>query len=477
MARRNNQTNTLIKWVVIAGDLLMLNGIITLFRWHHPYLMTWTADRTEVLWVVCNMAMVVAMWKFSTIIHLRLVSGTDILRRVFLLTIVQTVIAYLVMKAIDVNQPVGWLLMEIGVCQIVVMTVKRFVERSIIKRMRQTGRNTRTVTFVGNDPELDSLYGKLIKNPTLGYRFIGYYGEAKGDSGKIEVENNTKNPPLHLGTLQDLMTALERDEIQDLGDELYACLPRRESKTLMALSDYCDGHVVRFYYVPPSVERLGMRLKRELLDDIEVFTTHEIPLENPVNKIIKRVFDVLLSVIALVLCLPLLPVVTIFILWQSPGPLFFRQERTGVNGKNFVCYKFRSMHVNKQADTQQATEHDPRKFPFGDWMRKYNIDELPQFWNVLMGDMSVVGPRPHMLYHTEMYKHKIGKYMVRHFVKPGITGWAQVTGFRGETKELWQMEERVKHDIWYIEHWSIWLDIRIVWLTFKSIFIHDENAY
>ena len=135
------------------------------------------------------------------------------------------------------------------------------------------------------------------------------------------------------------------------------------------------------------------------------------------------------------------------------------------------------MHVNKQADTLQATEHDPRKFPFGNWMRKYNIDELPQFWNVLMGEMSVVGPRPHMLYHTGMYKRKIGKYMMRHFVKPGITGWAQVTGFRGETKELWQMEERVKCDIWYIEHWSIWLDIRIVWMTVKSIFIHDEKAY
>jgi len=180
---------------------------------------------------------------------------------------------------------------------------------------------------------------------------------------------------------------------------------------------------------------------------------------------------------ALILCLPILPVVAVFILIQSPGPLFFRQIRTGVSGKDFMCYKFRSMHINRDADTVQATEHDPRKFPFGDWMRKYNIDELPQFWNVLMGEMSVVGPRPHMLYHTEMYKRKIGKYMVRHFVKPGITGWAQVTGFRGETKELWQMEERVKCDIWYIEHWSIWLDIRIVWMTVKSIFIHDEKAY
>ena len=142
-----------------------------------------------------------------------------------------------------------------------------------------------------------------------------------------------------------------------------------------------------------------------------------------------------------------------------------------------MCYKFRSMHTNVEADKLQATEDDPRKFPFGNFMRKYNIDELPQFWNALKGNMSIVGPRPHMLLHTEMYSQQIGSYMVRHFVKPGITGWAQVTGFRGETKELWQMEERVKRDIWYIENWSIWLDLRIIWMTLKSLFIHDKHAY
>lgn len=427
--------------------------------------------------MVCNLAMAVAMLKFSTIIHQRMISGGDILRRVLMLTIVQIVIAYLVMKAIDVNQPVGWLLMEIGAYLAVAMVVIRLVERSIIKRMRQTGRNTRTVTFVGNDPELDILYKKLINNPTLGYRFTGYYGEVNDDTEQQKVNNKTIKSSSHLGTMRELVSALERDEELDFGDELYVCLPRQENKMLMTLSDYCDGHVVRFYYVPPSLERLGMRLKRELLDDVEVFTTHEIPQENPVNKVIKRLFDIALAIVALVCCLPLLPVVAIFVLMQSPGPLLFHQERTGMNGKNFVCYKFRSMHVNKYADMVQATEKDPRKFPFGSWMRKYNIDELPQFWNVLKGDMSVVGPRPHMLFHTEMYKGRIGKYMVRHFVKPGITGWAQVTGFRGETKELWQMEERVKCDIWYIENWSIWLDIRIVWMTVKSIFIHDEKAY
>ena len=235
--------------------------------------------------------------------------------------------------------------------------------------------------------------------------------------------------------------------------------------------------MIRFYYIPVSVETLGINLKRELIDDIEVYTTYENPLGNPVNKVIKRLFDVVVSSLALLLMLPFLPIIALIIKCQSPGPIIFKQLRTGIDGHKFMMYKFRSMHVNSDADKVQATKDDPRKYAFGNFMRKTNIDELPQFWNVLKGDMSIVGPRPHMLAHTEMYSQLIGKYMVRHFMKPGVTGWAQVTGFRGETSELWQMEGRVKRDIWYMEHWSIWLDFRIIWLTIKSLFVHDEHAY
>ena len=213
------------------------------------------------------------------------------------------------------------------------------------------------------------------------------------------------------------------------------------------------------------------------MDDMEVFTTYENPLENPWNKFGKRVFDIVLSLVALILTALIFPFVFLIIKIQSPGPIFFMQKRTGLDGREFECLKFRSMYVNADADKVQATKEDPRKFPFGNFMRKANIDELPQFWNVLKGDMSIVGPRPHMLAHTEQYSQLIEKYMMRHFVKPGVTGWAQVTGYRGETKELWQMEGRVKRDIWYMEHWSIWLDIRIVWMTFKTFFVHDKNAY
>ena len=295
------------------------------------------------------------------------------------------------------------------------------------------------------------------------------------------MENMPKNIKLiRLGSMQELLGGIEKMEKpknMSIGDELYVCISRREKDIVRKISSFCNRNVVRFYFVPMSVEALGIDLKRELLDDMEVFTTYESPLDSPLNMLIKRLFDTVLAILALLLTLPFLPVIWLIIKIQSPGPLFFKQVRTGLDGKDFNMLKFRSMHVNADADRLQATKDDPRKYPFGNFMRKANIDELPQFWNVLMGDMSIVGPRPHMLAHTRMYSELIDKYMVRHFVKPGITGWAQVTGFRGETKELWQMEGRVKRDIWYMENWTIWLDIRIVWLTVKTIFVHDKNAY
>jgi putative colanic acid biosynthesis UDP-glucose lipid carrier transferase len=354
-----------------------------------------------------------------------------------------------------------------------ILPVVRFFERSLIKHLRYRGRNIRVFTLVGNDPELMNVYVKLALNPTLGYRVNGYYADED-----YKVEEGKKLDFERLGTLKDFIAAVEQNEHIDLGEEVYVCLPKSESRLIRHISNYCDAHVIRFYYVPTSVEKTGIRLKREFLDDIEIFTTHEIPLESSVNKFFKRAFDIVFSFF--VVCFEMVfvfPIVALIIKRQSPGPIFFKQLRTGLNGQDFMCYKFRSMAVNSDSDTVQAVKNDPRKFPFGSFMRKYNIDELPQFLNVLKGDMSIVGPRPHMLYHTEVYSRLIQKYMVRHFVKPGITGWAQVSGFRGETHELWQMEERVKRDIWYIEHWTPWLDFRIIWMTLKSFVVHDEQAY
>ena len=479
----------------MAGDFILLNLIIMI-----PAKWSWTVnnwpDRSlEIFILVNNIALILAQMRFSTIIHLRLIGAGDVLQRLIGLSLMETVMAYVLLKVFDYNLPIGWILAGVGTTFFATLLVKRMAERWFIKLYRQAGRNSRAVTLVGNDPELMSVYEKLATDDTMGYRVLGYYADAEmgewtyshladGKKKLVErksveaIENSLNVEIKHLGTLQEFLRMMrEEPEKLMLGDEMYVSISRRDRDIVKKISQFCDHRLIRFFYVPVSVESIGLNLKREMLDDMEVFTTYENPLQNSINRTIKRLFDIVFSILFLIPTALIFPFVFIIMKIQSPGPIIFKQKRTGLDGKTFNCYKFRSMHVNADADKVQATKNDPRKYPFGNFMRKSNIDELPQFFNVLQGRMSIVGPRPHMLAHTEQYSGLIDKYMVRHFVKPGVTGWAQVTGFRGETKELWQMEGRVKRDIWYIEHWSIWLDIRIIWLTLKTMFIHDKNAY
>ncbi len=518
--RSNNQTNAFVQKSVIVGDFIVFNLILGVFALNHWRIEVWEENQLEVFALVGNLALVISQLRFSPIIHLRVVGAGEILRRIMGMTILQAIVGYLLLKIVDYDLPVGWLIWEINTVFFVSMVFKRMIERQLIKYFREAGRNTRMVTLVGSDTELVNIYKKLMNDATLGYRVVGYYDNLNpnpnvngngngngnlnvnlnlnpnlnlnGNNNQYPITNNREainngNPDdnltfedyglRRLGSIDDMLAAMARHEDVQLGDEVYVCLSRREGDIIKKISRYCDYKVVRFFYVPLSVESIGLNLKRELMDDIEIYTTYEIPLQNPGNRLLKRAFDIVASLVFLIPTALMFPFIWLIIKIQSPGPILFKQARTGIDGKTFMLLKFRSMHVNKDADRLQATKDDPRKFPFGNFMRKSNIDELPQFLNVLKGDMSFVGPRPHMLAHTEQYSALITKYMVRHFVKPGLTGWAQVTGFRGETKELWQMEERVKRDIWYMEHWSIWLDIRIVWLTVKTIFIHDEHAY
>ncbi len=451
----NNKSNAIIKWTVVVFDFVLLNVVLFALKHIGNNISSWSPHQYEIFEAVCNVSLLACQTRFSTIIHLRLISAAEILKRVFYLALSFTVLSYLLLKVIDYRLPVGMTLLKIGGCLFMVLMVARYVERWIIKRYRSAGRNTRSATLVGKDPELDRISDKLSIDPSLGYRICSVYDDVD----------------------DFLDTAANRPDELELGDELYLCVSRTRRKAVQRIAQLCDKHVTRFYFVPVSVESLGINLKSELIDDMEIYTPYDNPLANPINQLMKRTVDILVSGIAMLLTLIISPFIILMIKLQSPGPVFFKQKRTGLDGRSFYCYKFRSMHVNKDADKLQATKDDPRKFAFGNFMRKTNLDELPQFWNVLKGDMSIVGPRPHMLAHTEQYAALIDKYMVRHFVKPGVTGWSQVTGFRGETKELWQMEGRVLRDIWYIEHWSIWLDMRIVWMTFKSIIAPDAHAY
>lgn len=467
----NSQTNSLMMYLIIGVDFMLINILLLLLTEYHPWFDTWSPSKIRTLILLNNLALLISEYFNPPVIHKRVISVGDILNRILRLVLVQSFLAFFFMKSLSLSFVGGRFQSIFCLLYFISILILRSLERVVIKKYRKVGGNSRAVLFIGADSELLNVYHRLQDDASMGYRIMGYYADEEMTDVPEDVELK------RLGTLQEFLKEMDGKEEQFVCDEMYVCLSRRDKDMVRRLSHFCDQHVIRFYFVPVSVETLGINLKRELLDDMEVYTTYEIPLAVPLNKLIKRTFDIVLSLVFLIPTAILFPFVYVIIKLQSPGPIFFKQARTGLDGRDFNMLKFRSMHVNKDADRLQATKDDPRKYPFGNFMRKSNIDELPQFLNVLKGDMSIVGPRPHMLAHTEQYSQLIDKYMVRHFVKPGLTGWAQVTGFRGETKELWQMEGRVKCDIWYIEHWSIWLDIRIIWMTAKTIFIHDKNAY
>ena len=259
---------------------------------------------------------------------------------------------------------------------------------------------------------------------------------------------------------------------------VFCSLSMDQGRYNVPITNYCENHLLYFHGVPNVGKGFPRRIWHSMVGNMPILNLRYEPLSKVENRFLKRAFDIVLSGIFLITIFPFVYlIVGSIIKLTSPGPIFFTQMRTGLNGGEFKCYKFRSMKVNKEADSKQATVNDPRKTRFGDFIRRSNIDELPQLINVFKGDMSIVGPRPHMLIHTEIYAQLIDKYMVRHFIKPGVTGWAQTHGFRGETKELSQMEGRVKADIWYMEHWTILLDLYIIYKTIVNVFVGEKNAY
>lgn len=261
--------------------------------------------------------------------------------------------------------------------------------------------------------------------------------------------------------------------------EIYSTILPHEHERVGRLIELAESNFVRVRFVSdPAVFPYGYDHYVEYLHDFPVISLRAEPLLKTFNQFKKRAFDILFSCFVIVFILSwLVPLMAAFIKIESRGPAFFKQLRSGKNNKPFWCLKFRSMTVNGHSDSLQATKNDSRITKIGSFLRKTSLDEFPQFINVLKGDMSIVGPRPHMIKHTEEYSQVISRYMVRHFVKPGITGWAQVNGFRGETQKSHLMQKRVEHDIWYMENWSLMLDVRIIVMTIINIFKGDESAY
>ena len=342
----------------------------------------------------------------------------------------------------------------------------RFLAMYIIKTYRKQGNNYRNVLLVGLNKNIATLIDEIYLKPKYGYKIVGLFTDAN-------VKNNLKEH--YKGGLSEVTAFLDKNPV----DEIIISLPHHAGKLINDLFRYADNNMIRVRVIPEFSEYLSQTFSIDYVQNIPILKLRSEPLNSITNRTLKRCFDMLFSLLTILFIFSwLFPIIAIIIKLTSKGPVFFVQERTGKDGIAFNCFKFRSMTVNADSDNLQATKNDARITDFGAFMRKTSIDELPQIINVLFNQMSLVGPRPHMLKHTDEYRILVDKFMVRHFAKPGVTGWAQINGFRGETKLIKDMENRAAADIWYIENWSFFLDIKIVLSTAWSMFFKkDENAF
>ena len=467
MRQSNNRTSKLMVFGVILGDLILMNTLFTLM--YHLWL---NVSNSPIFsggyWELVSfntICYIASTYYNGVVLHLRKTRNLSIISKVTknCLKFAVISVAFITLAGYDAISTRFMVLFHLA--NFILLIIWRLTCHRIVLHYRSQGRNAAYCIYLGSASSIRELYAEQSHKST-GYRVLGYF-----DNEPDEKMN--KDIP-YLGKLDAVMDYLNTHTV----DNIYSCLPSSCSKLILQTIRWSEQNFAHFYHLSHTRNYLHHRMTLDTVGDVPVLSLHASPLNEIDNRFIKRAFDLIMSGLFLFTVFPFIYIIVGGIIKiTSPGPIFFKQKRNGINGKEFWCYKFRSMKVNKDADKIQATKNDPRKTKFGDFMRKTNIDELPQLINVFLGDMSLVGPRPHMLKHTEEYSQLIDNYMVRHFVKPGITGWAQVTGFRGETKELHQMEGRVKADIWYLEHWSFLLDLYCIYKTFANVVIGEKNAY
>jgi putative colanic acid biosynthesis UDP-glucose lipid carrier transferase len=339
-----------------------------------------------------------------------------------------------------------------------ILAVKLFIYYFLRKFRSLFGGNSRKVVLLGNNINIDPLKIFFNENPDYGYKLIEAF----------TLEDNKKQ------RIDDCISFVLANRI----DEIYCSVADLSDSQINQIMDFSDNNLKTLKFIPDENQIFSQNIKFEYYDYIPLIPSRNILLDEPLNKIIKRIFDVVFSSLIIISILSwFIPIMALIINWESKGPLFFIQKRNGLNYKEFNCYKFRSMEVNDKADIDLASKNDVRITKVGQFIRKTSIDELPQFFNVLKGEMSVVGPRPHMVSVANLYSLKVDKFMARHFIKPGITGLAQTKGFRGEVETDEDIINRVKYDIFYMENWSILLDGKIIFNTIFNTLKGDDKAY
>jgi putative colanic acid biosysnthesis UDP-glucose lipid carrier transferase len=459
--------STLFKWINVTGDYILLNGTL--------YLSFLMVDQRPVWKEVYDYKLTILLlnfcWSYSSSLFgiynhfLNRKAGP-------MLSASMAALSIFLMLALMIKYTLPYLYIppSIFINCLTLFPGLVLVWRSSFLLLRNYRRKywlgeENSIAIVGAGAASIDFYNYIESNPQLDYCVAGIFDD---DQAKVPA-NMT-----YLGKIADCLPYASANNIR----EIYCALPYEEKDMIDRLMQEADKHMVRFRLILDIQGAIRPNCLVELFGYVPVLKLRQEPLENKANEVIKRIFDILFSsLVVLVVLSWLVPILGLIIKLESKGPIFFKQLRPGKHHKPFYCLKFRSMVINKESDTLQASRNDARVTRVGRFIRKTSIDELPQFINVLLGDMSIVGPRPNMFIQTRDFSPVINNYMVRHFLTPGITGWAQVNGFRGETREPGAMLNRVQADLWYLENWSILLDLKIIVLTLWQVLKNNDNTF
>ena len=455
-----------VKWIFSMIDLLIVNLVFfASMYWQHDSLPADSELYSRPVWLVLNMAMLVGLYFYNDVHERRVFYAEKVVGQALKLVLTHAGIFVTLISFLGHASAQWQRVLWFYIVFFVVLAAWWVISRQLVKLYRNRGFNFKRVIVIGGGTVGVRLINEMLADQGYGYHIVGFFDDnPKARSASAAYQ----------GSLDDVEQFVKTHQV----DEMFCAVPDIEdNQNVSRMIRIADNNAVDFYYVPQFGRTVTRQFELQSVGDVPILAVHPYPLKNPINRFVKRAFDLLASTIALILSPLVVIPVAIGIKLSSPGPIFFVQKRTGYRGQAFNCYKFRTMRVNADSDTLQATKGDPRVTRFGNFLRRTSIDELPQFYNVWSGEMSIVGPRPHMVAQTELYSELIDKYMLRHTIKPGITGWAQVRGYRGQTEELWQMEKRVEYDVWYAENWTFFMDLKIIFRTVWNALKGEDNAY
>lgn len=451
-----------IRTLMLMVDLLLINfSFVLAFYIRYPDLSFFEDIYYINLLMFINIDWILCTFIFSSYKAYRVGSIEQILRSTFqaiFLHVLLVTAFWVFIKGYFYSRQI---LITTYICFILFTLIWRISNYYYQMYLRKIGKNLRKVIIAGYGDSSLELANFFTKNPQYGYRFEGFFDD------KITNEKV-------LGPILSIKDYVVKNKIE----EIYCLVPDIQENEINDLVEFGENNITRVKLIPNIKNFIYAKSKMDLYGSIPILVVKEEPLDDEYNQFIKRFFDIVFSALIIILIFPwLFIIISILIKLESRGPVLFIQNRSGRNYRSFKCLKFRTMKYQKNEAFIQATKNDKRVTKVGAFLRKTSLDELPQFFNVLVGQMSIVGPRPHPLKLDDEYKEQINKYMSRHFVKPGVTGLSQVLGYRGETNEQHLMKARIKIDNFYIENWTFFLDIKIILLTIYKVFKSDEKAF